>query len=148
MKRTFEFRRATPRRAASSGFTLVEVLVVVVIIAVLATMIVSQYFGRVGDAQHAVGKQRLAQIEQAISMFYLDYERMPVDLGELVTRPTDIEPEQWKPPTLRARDLLDPWGQPYIYRYPGMHGQFDLYSLGKDGQEGGQGENAPITNWD
>ena len=138
---------APDRRNARHGFTLIEVLVVVIIIGVLAAMIVPQFFGRVGQAKQSVAKQKLASIEQAVEMFKYDYGRFPRDLTELVQRPSDIEPDKWNAPSLKEKDLTDPWGNEFVYEYPGEHGVFDLYSHGADGQRGGENENADVTNW-
>lgn len=132
---------------ARRAFTLIEVLVVVIIIGVLATLILPNIFGRVGQARQSVAKQKLANIEQAIQLFHYDYGRFPESLDELVTRPADIDEATWKTPTIKERDLLDPWGNPWQYRIPGDHGTFDLYSLGADAAEGGEDDNADVTNW-
>ena len=137
-------RRKTSRR----GFTIVEILVVVIIVAVLATMIVPSFVGRVGESRQAVAKSKLPSIETAILLFCQDYDRWPVNLDELVSRPGDIDEAKWNSPTIRAKDLLDPWGRQFLYKQPGEHGVYDLYSLGKDGQEGGEGEDADIGNWE
>ena len=91
--------------------------------------------------------QQVGQIEQAIDLFCTDYERMPIDLDELVTRPGDIPEEKWNPPTIKPKNLLDPWGRPFEYRQPGEHGIYDLLSLGRDGALGGESEDADVTNW-
>ncbi|MFP4143626.1 MAG: type II secretion system major pseudopilin GspG [Phycisphaeraceae bacterium] len=133
---------------AGRGFTIVEVLVVVVIIGVLAAMIVPQLLSKVGKAKRSTAKQQVAALEQAVQTFALDYDnRMPQSLDELVSRPADIPADQWAPPSIKEKNLVDPWGNPYVYEYPGQHGTFDLYSLGADGREGGEGENADVTNW-
>ena len=129
------------------GFTIVEILVVVVIIGVLATLILPTIVGRVGQTRQAVATAKLPNIETAISLFRQDYDRWPIKLDEIVNRPADIDEAKWNQPTLRAKDLLDPWGRQFLYREPGEHGAFDLYSLGKDGQQGGEKENADVTNW-
>lgn len=129
------------------GFTIVEILVVVIIIAVLATMIVPKFLGRVGQSKQAIAKVNIGEIEKAIAIFSYDYERWPVSLDELVNRPADIDQATWNPPTLKAKNLLDPWGREFIYRQPGEHGIYDIYSLGKNGQEGGEDEDADIGNW-
>lgn len=129
------------------GFTIVEILVVVVIIGVLATLIVPAFIGRMGEARRAVATAKLPNIETAIMLFRQDYDRWPVSLDEIVSRPADIDEAKWNQPTLRAKDLLDPWGRQFLYREPGEHGAFDLYSLGKDGQQGGEKDNADVINW-
>ena len=129
------------------GFTLIEILVVIAIIVVLAGMIAPKLLRHVGKAKQSVAKNNIIAIENAVNIFSLTYERLPDKLDELVNRPAYIEEADWNSPTLKAKNLLDPWGKEYIYRQPGEHGAFDLYSLGKDGQEGGEKENANITNW-
>ena len=129
------------------GFTIVEILVVVVIIGVLAAMIVPKFLGRVGQRKQAVTKVNIGEIEKAIAIFSYDYDRWPVSLDEIVNRPADIDEANWNSPTIKAKNLLDPWGRQFLYREPGEHGVFDLYSLGKDGQQGGEKENADVTNW-
>lgn len=140
-------RMQTRAGAARAGFTLVEILVVVVIIGVLAAVVVPQFFGRIGQAKASVAQQKLSAIDQAVQVFYYDYGRFPESLESLVNRPSDIDAEEWNAPSLKSKDLTDPWDNEFVYRVPGDHGAFDLYSLGADGQEGGEGENADITNW-
>jgi general secretion pathway protein G len=135
-----------PGRAAAA-FTLVEVMVVVIVIGVLATLIIPNLFRNVGRAQQNVARQKMATVEQAINMFLNDYGRYPQTLEELITRPADIPQEKWGQPILRARDLEDPWGRAWNYRFPGNNGPFDLYSYGADGQPGGESENADVVNW-
>ena len=140
MQRRFKVR--------SGGFTLVEIIVVVIIIGLLATMILPKLVGRVGKAERAVTKQKLSVIEGAVEMFRLDYGRYPQNLEELLTRPSDIPEEKWILPAIRSKDLIDPWDRSFVYEYPGDHeAAFDLYSLGADGQEGGEHEDEDIVNW-
>ena len=136
-------RRAETR----SAFTIVEILVVVVIIAVLATMIVPKFFGKVGTTRQSVAIANLKIIESVIDTFCLDYERFPESLDELIERPADIPEEKWDYPSIKAKELLDPWGRRFVYTQPGEHGPYDLYSLGKDGQVGGEKEDADVVNW-
>ena len=129
------------------AFTMVEIIVVVIIISVLAALIVPKFFGRIGEAKRGAAQAKAAEIEKAVDMFRYDYERFPNTLDELVNQPADIPGEKWKSPALKAKDLTDPWGRQYVYRCPGQHGTFDLLSLGADGQEGGEGEDADVVNW-
>lgn len=149
MKEPMNTTERTPmsRSARRRGFTLIEIIVVVVVIGVLATLIIPNLLSRVGSAKQSVAKQKLASIEQAIQIFNYDYGRLPQTLDELVTRPGDIDADAWTEPTIKAKDLEDPWGNPWIYRYPGQHGVFDLLSHGADGQPGGTGEDADVVNW-
>ena len=133
------------RRAAA--FTIIEIMVVVIIIAALATMIAPKFFGHIGKTKQTVAGQKLKAIENVIDAFYLDYERLPESLDDLVVRPADIPEEKWEDPPIKSKDLLDPWGNRYVYRQPGEHSKYDLYTLGKDGQPGGEKDNADITNW-
>jgi general secretion pathway protein G len=125
---------------------MVEILVVVIIIAVLAALIAPKFFGEVGKAKSAVAQQKLATIEQAVEKFYYEHGRFPASLDELVTRPSDIAEDKWSP-MVKTKDLNDPWGKPFAYRYPGEHFKFDLYSFGADGQEGGTADDADVHNW-
>ncbi len=137
------------RRRRRGGVTIVEIIVVVIIIATLATLIAPKVFRHVGRAKQSVAAQHIQALEQAIDLFCTDYERMPASLTELVERPDDIPPEQWNPPTIKAKNLTDPWGRPYQYVYPGEHndGSYDLFTLGRDDQPGGEGDDADVTNW-
>ena len=135
------------KKYTRAAFTMVEIIVVVIIIAALAGLILPRFFGRVGTAKQSVAKQKLAEIEKAIDMFSYDYGRLPASLEELVNRPSDIPEEKWNAPSLRAKDLLDPWGREFLYQQPGEHGTYDLQSLGADGQVGGEKENADVVNW-
>ena len=132
---------------ARRAFTIVEILVVVVIIAVLATMIVPRYFSKIGTAKAGVAKQKLAEIEKAVELFSVEYGRLPADIEELVFRPSDIPEEKWSQPILKEKDLLDPWDRPFQYLVPGDHGPYDLFSYGADGEAGGDKENADVVNW-
>ena len=133
--------------ARTPGFTLLELLVVVVIIGLLAGFVAPRYFGQVGKSEVNVAKAQLDALEKALDQYRLDTGRYPsaeLGLKALVERPPS-EPK-WSGPYLRKAIPLDPWGKPYLYRIPGEKGEFDLLSFGKDGQPGGSGENADITN--
>jgi general secretion pathway protein G len=136
----------TYTRRGRGGFTMVEIIVVVIIIAVLATLIGPRFFGEVGKAKNSVAQQKIKVIEQAVEKFYYEYNRFPAGLGELVERPGDVEEANWNP-MLKSKDLVDPWNRPFIYQYPGQHDKFDLSSLGADGRDGGSGEDADVHNW-
>ena len=138
-------RRMAPLKVA--GFTLLELLVVVVIIGLLAGFVAPRYFGQVGKSEVNVAKAQLDALEKALDQFRLDtghYPNAEIGLKALVERPTNVP--KWNGPYLRKAIPLDPWGKPYVYRVPGEKGDFDLISYGKDGQPGGSGENADITN--
>lgn len=133
------------------GFTLIEIMVVVVIIGLLAAVILPNVFGNVIKAQIAKAKSDIQAIETGLTMFKLDNFKFPsTDLGlqALVQRPTDPTIRNWREGGYLKRVNADPWGNPYQYLFPGTHGmEYDLYSFGADGQEGGEGENADIGNW-
>ena len=141
-------RRAGFGRPRAGAFTIVEILVVVMIIGVLVTLIVPRYFGRVGQAKKATAEQKVATIDSAILMFQNDYGRFPQSLDELISRPVDIPEEKWNYPSLRPKDLKDPWGREFLYKQPGDNGPYDLVCLGADGKLGGEGNDADINNWD
>jgi general secretion pathway protein G len=136
------------QRQQSSGFTLLEMLVVIVIIGLLAGYVAPKYFSQVGKSEVKVAMAQIDAFEKALDQYRLDTGRYPATaqgLDALMTRPVN-EP-RWSGPYLRKAVPMDPWGRPYVYRSPGEHGDFDLYSHGKDGQPGGTGEAADITNW-
>jgi general secretion pathway protein G len=129
------------------GFTLLELLVVVVIIGLLAGFVAPRYFGQVGKSEVNVAKAQLDALEKALDQYRLDTGRYPdseLGLNALVQKPTNEA--KWAGPYLRKGVPVDPWGKPYLYKIPGEKGEFDLLSYGKDGQPGGTGENADITN--
>jgi general secretion pathway protein G len=138
-------------RHAARGFTLIEIMVVVVIIGLLAAFILPNVFGNVIKAQIAKVKGDIQGIETALTMYKLDNYKYPsTDLGlaALVQRPNDPTVRNWREGGYIKRVSKDPWGNQYQYVFPGTHGQeYDLYSFGADGQEGGEGENADIGNW-
>jgi general secretion pathway protein G len=131
-----------------AGFTLLELLVVVAIIGLLAGYVAPRYFGQVGKSEVATAKAQIDALEKALDQYRLDTGRYPateLGLAALVTRPAN-EP-RWSGPYLRKDVPLDPWGKAYRYRSPGEQGRdFDLVSYGKDGQPGGSGEDADLSN--
>lgn len=141
-----------PRRGRRA-FTLIELLVVVAIVATLAGLVAPMVFRNVGDAKHAAAKAQLDMLSIALSAYRLDNERFPSTeqgLESLRTMPASGEiPRNWRGPYLSRVVPLDPWGRPYLFVSPGVvnPGSFDLYSLGRDGKEGGTDEDADITSW-
>jgi general secretion pathway protein G len=155
MKRTrceTRISRATRRaRESARGFTLIELMVVILIIAMLGTFVAPNVMNRFRKAKADLAKPRMAVIENALKSFEFDCGRLPDEseggLEALMTAPPELE-EKWNGPYLKQSQLLDPWGNPYIYVREGQYnpGSFDLICLGADGQEGGEGENADIVN--
>jgi len=136
-------------RQTRAGFTLVEVMVVVVILGILAVLIVPRVLGRTDEARVAAAKHDIAAIMQSLKLYHLDNGRFPTNdqgLQALVSRPqSGPAPGNWKP----YLDKLpkDPWGNAYQYLNPGVHGEVDVFSLGADGQPGGSGADAEIGSW-
>jgi len=133
------------------GFTLIEVMVVVVILGILAALVVPNIMSRPEEARLMKVQQDIRAIEAALKLYKLDNYHYPTTeqgLEALVTEPnTPPQPRQWKSGGYLQRVPLDPWGFPYNYLSPGEHGEFDLYSLGADGQPGGNDANADMGNW-
>lgn len=135
-------------RSTQSGFTLMELLVVMVIIGLLAGYVAPRYFTQVGKAETKVAHAQIDALNKALQQYRLDIGRFPSTeqgLAALV-QPPQSEPK-WQGPYLAKAVPLDPWGRAYRYRSPGEHGEFDLSSLGKDGQPGGTGDAADVTSW-
>jgi general secretion pathway protein G len=133
----------------SAGFTLLELLVVMVIIGLLAGFVAPRYFSQFGKSQVKAAKAQVDALDKAVEQFRLDMNRLPTTeegLAALNVAPPN-EPN-WGGPYLKKDVPKDPWGHPYVYLAPGTHNNdFDLVSYGKDGQPGGTGENADIGNW-
>lgn len=140
---------ACPR---SNGFTLIEVMVVIVILGILAALVVPRVMSRPDEARIVAAKQDIASIAQALKLYRLDNLRYPTTeqgLLALVKKPAlPPEPPNWKGNGYLERLPKDPWSNPYQYLQPGLHGEFDLSSLGADGAPGGEGNDADIGSWE
>ena len=136
-----------PSRAGSRGFTLLELLVVVAIIGLLVGYVAPRYFSQVGKSEVTAVRAQIDGFEKALDTYRLDTGRYPSTeqgLNALVTKPGDMP--KWNGPYLRKAVPLDPWGNPYRYKSPSEKGDYEILSLGKDGQPGGTGEGADISN--
>ena len=142
------YTKNQPLRRKQFGFTLLELLVVMGTIGLLAGYVGPKYFSQIGKSQVKTARAQLDALEKALDQYRLDTGRYPAmeqGLAALVARPPN-EPK-WDGPYLKKSVPADPWGNAYLYKIPGEHGEFDLVSLGKDGQAGGSGEAADVTNW-
>ncbi|HEX6041743.1 type II secretion system major pseudopilin GspG [Longimicrobium sp.] len=141
------------RAGARAGFTLIELVVVIAVIAVLAAVVAPNVFKSFSDANSGAARQQIEQMGMALDSYRLDNHAYPTTeqgLGALRTEPTTgAKPPRWRGPYLRKAVPDDPWGKPYVYVSPGRHDPqgYDLYSLGRDGREGGEGEDADVTSW-
>ncbi len=136
-------------RRKRGGFTLLELMVVLLILALLGTIAAPRVTKYLRKAKAQTAKIQVDALSAAVDSFHLDTGRFPSGdegLKALVDRPSDAA--NWDGPYLRKRDsLTDPWGHPYLYRIPGQHGEYDVYTLGSDNREGGEGDAADVGNW-
>ena len=139
--------RAVRRREA--GFTLVELLVVLIILGLIAAFAAPRVIKFVGGAKTDSARIQIERLSGVLDLYRLQIGRYPSEgegLNALMEAPADAS--NWDGPYLKKADALnDPWGRPYLYRFPGEHGDYDLYSLGADGQEDGEGEDRDLTSW-
>jgi general secretion pathway protein G len=130
------------------GFTLIELMVVIIILGLLAALVAPKMFGRIGEAKQKTAKAQIELFGTALDSFRLDTGRYPTTsegLQALRAQPSGLK--YWKGTYLPKEVPLDPWGNPYQYRSPGTHGDYDLYSLGADNAEGGEGEDKDVVSW-
>ncbi len=137
------------RDEAQSGFTLLELMVVLLILALLATIAAPQVMKHLGRAKAQTAKIQVQALAASVEYLHMDLGRYPTEsegLQSLVTSPPGAT--TWDGPYVKQADsLTDPWGRPYLYRFPGLHGSFDVYTLGADGVEGGSGDASDVGNW-
>jgi general secretion pathway protein G len=138
--------------ARHRGFTLIEIMVVIVILGVLAALVVPRVLDRPDEARNIAAKSDLATIVGALKLYRLDNQRFPTteqSLGALVAKPQQAPiPPNWKPGGYLERLPKDPWGRPYQYLNPGLKSEVDVFSFGADGQPGGTGIDADVGSWD
>lgn len=135
-------------RKTTHGFTLLELLVVIVIIGMLAGLVAPRYFDQLAKSNTKIARAQIDSLEKALDQYRLDvgtYPTTEMGLTSLNARPQNLE--KWAGPYLKKGVPPDPWGASYSYKSPGEHGEYDLLSLGSDGQPGGTGEAADITSW-
>jgi len=144
--------RITRARQSATGFTLIEIMVVIVILGVLAALVVPKVLERPDDARIIAAKSDIATIMQALKLYRLDNQRYPTGeqgLNALVAKPeAPPVPSNWRPGGYLERLPMDPWQHPYQYINPGLRGEIDVFSFGADGQPGGTGKDADIGSWD
>jgi general secretion pathway protein G len=133
-------------RKNTRGFTLVELLLVLVILALIGGLVLPNIIGKAEGAKVKAAGSQISRLSMAVESFYLDTGATPDSLDELINESGNVD--GWNGPYVKPSSLKDPWGREYVYDYPGEHGDFDLYSLGADGQPGGEDRNADINSWD
>ena len=138
-------------RRKQKGFTLIEIMVVIVILGILGALVVPRLMGRPDEARAVAARQDINTLAQALKLYRLDNARYPTSeqgLSALVSKPSSgPQPKNWKPGGYVERLPVDPWGNPYQYEAPSTHGEIDIWSLGADGEPGGEGGDADVGNW-
>jgi general secretion pathway protein G len=129
------------------GFTLVELLVVMVIIGLIAALVGPRLFPKLGKGKQSAAKAQIELLGQALDQFRLDTGRYPTTQEGLIALMVNPNIDRWEGPYLKKDLPNDPWGKPYIYQCPGTHGEYDLFSYGRDGSPGGEGEDADVVSW-
>ncbi len=134
----------------NAGFTLIELMVVIVILGILAMYIGPRMMGAPDEAKQVKARMDIASLETALKLFKLNMGSYPTDIQELVTPPATGNSGKWKKGGYLEKSQVpkDPWGYEYIYRSPGVNGEFDIVSYGADGVQGGEGKDKDINNWD
>ncbi len=135
-------------KSSERGFTLIELLIVMIILSLLAALVAPKLFQKIGSSKQKAAKAQIALLGGALDQFRLDVGRYPSTEEGLASLVKNPGLDHWEGPYLPKNVPPDPWGKPYAYSSPGEHGDYDLYSLGADGQEGGDGENADVLSWE
>ncbi|MEW6188425.1 MAG: type II secretion system major pseudopilin GspG [Thermodesulfobacteriota bacterium] len=140
--------KSLPSSSKQRGFSLIELMVVMVIIGLLAALVGPRIFPKLGKGKQATAKAQIELLNQALDQYRLDtgaYPSSQEGLNALTTNPGN---EKWDGPYLKKKVPDDPWGHPYVYQIPGSNGEYDLLSYGRDNKPGGEGEDKDITNWE
>ena len=133
----------------NNGFTLLELLVVMVIIGLLASYVGPKYFAQLGKSEVKTAKAQIGSFAKALDQYRLDTGHYPsTENGLLALNIAPSNEPKWQGPYLAKNAPNDPWGKPYLYKLPGEHGEYDLWSLGSDGSSGGNGDGADVVNWE
>lgn len=134
------------RQYRQKGFTLVELLLVLVILGLIAGIAVPKIIGTAETAKIKSASSQISRLSMGVETFYLDTGNVPDSLTDLVDEPSNVN--GWNGPYVKRSILKDPWGEEYVFESPGNHGDFDIYSYGPDKRQGGEGKNADITSWE
>ena len=134
------------RTSRSHGFSLIELLLVLLLLGLIFSLVVPSIIGRSESAKHDIARSQVERLSMAVETYYLDTGKIPREIQALVEKPGDAP--NWNGEYVKESLLTDPWGNEYQYRAPGEHGEFDIYSYGRDGQAGGEGSSADVTSWD
>jgi general secretion pathway protein G len=135
-------------RQGQSGFSLIELMVVMVIIGLLAALVAPRLFPKLGKGKQAAAKAQIELLSQALDQYRLDTGSLPSSQEGLNALMINPGKEKWDGPYLKKNVPADPWGNPYQYQSPGTHGEYDLFSFGRDNKPGGEGEDQDINNWE
>ena len=138
-------QRQPRRNGYSAGFTLLEMLAVIVLIGIIGAVVVTQVGKNVDKGKYGAGKAQLMTLSQKIENYALDNGSPPAQLDALVVKP--VAASNWQGPYAKASEMKDPWGHAFGYQYPGQHGSFDLVFYGQDGKPGGDGYSKDLGNW-
>jgi general secretion pathway protein G len=140
--------RTSALPARQLGFTLLELLVVLVIIGLLAAYVGPRYFQQIGKSEQKVARAQLDAFQKALDQYRIDTGHYPTnEQGLMALTSAPGGESQWQGPYLSKTVPKDPWGRDYLYRCPGEHGEYDVWSFGKDGREGGDGDDKDVTSW-
>ena len=136
----------TTRTRQQAGFSLIELLVVLVILGLLAGLVLPNVLGKLSGAKYKAAKSQIVVLQNGIDAFALDTGELPASINELVEKPGDAE--FWNGPYIKKSALTDPWDNEWVYKRPGEHGPYDIVSYGEDGSPGGQGNASDVTSWE